>query len=81
MNFERKGDSLWQFPFYFISDELSIDHNSYHKMSLMAVNQNLPRSIDAAFNDGKFIFLFKGFKQFRTEEKNFPVSHRIEIMH
>ncbi len=48
-------------------------------MSLMAINENLPRSIDAAFNDGKFIFLLKGFKQFRTEEKNFPVSHQFYI--
>jgi len=79
MNFERKGDSLWQFPFYFISDELFIDHNSYHKMSLMAVNRNLPRNIDAAFNDAKFIFLFKGFKQFMIEEKNFPVSYQFYI--
>ena len=68
------GQRIWKFEIYFMSGQFYIEHQRNRIITLTQISPKLPKSIDSAFSDGKFVYLFKGNLQYRLEATKFPVS-------
>ncbi|CAG2113135.1 unnamed protein product [Medioppia subpectinata] len=68
-----KGDNIWRYVVYrFGSDQLIIYSIEDMTIKLTQIHPKLPDSIDGAFSDKNYIYLFKNKTQYRVKNDNFP---------